>query len=85
MALSFSFPLAHSPFLRLFRLLDYSFLFYEAQRSGKLPKNQRVTWVKLNTRERRRQKLQKTRLWKTGHQHGSKRLGRTGEPKMNNS
>ncbi|KAF9212176.1 hypothetical protein BGZ59_007140 [Podila verticillata] len=26
------------------RLLDYSFLFYEAQRSGKLPKNQRVTW-----------------------------------------
>ncbi|KAG0024941.1 hypothetical protein BGZ81_007542 [Podila clonocystis] len=26
------------------RLLDYSFLFYEAQRSGKLPTNQRVTW-----------------------------------------
>lgn len=27
------------------RLLDYSLLFYEAQRSGKLPANQRITWV----------------------------------------
>ncbi|GJJ68319.1 endoglucanase [Entomortierella parvispora] len=26
------------------KLLDYSLLFYEAQRSGKLPPNQRVTW-----------------------------------------
>lgn len=28
------------------RLLDYSLLFYEAQRSGKLPSDQRVKWVK---------------------------------------
>lgn len=37
-------PTVETPNMEYVRLLNHSILFYEAQRAGKLPENNRVPW-----------------------------------------